>query len=121
LLESPTGDYLLSPAYDLVNTRMHVNDSEFALDRGLFADKFQSEQSKWTGHPTKYDFIEFAKRIGIRNSRINKLLAPFLEKQPLMENLVAHSFLSASNKRGYLYMYNTRRKLLNTTSKKQNY
>ena len=113
LLESPTGDYLLSPAYDLVNTRMHVNDSEFALDRGLFADKFQSEQSKWVGHPTKADFIEFAKRIGIRNSRIDKLLNPFLANQPFMELLVTRSFLSPSNKRGYLYMYNTKRNFLN--------
>jgi len=42
LLESTKGDYLLSPAYDLVNTRLHVDDTDFALDKGLFADDFKS-------------------------------------------------------------------------------
>ena len=36
LLESSNGDYLLSPAYNLVNTRLHVDDKEFALNKGLF-------------------------------------------------------------------------------------
>jgi serine/threonine-protein kinase HipA len=29
------GDHRLSPAYDLLNTRIHVNDEDFALDEGL--------------------------------------------------------------------------------------
>ena len=41
LLESSKGDYLLSPAYDLVNTRLHVNDTFFGLDKGLFEDDFK--------------------------------------------------------------------------------
>ena len=36
LLESSNGDYLLSPVYNLVNTRLHVDDKEFALNKGLF-------------------------------------------------------------------------------------
>jgi serine/threonine-protein kinase HipA len=31
LLETPQGDHMLSPAYDLVNTRLHVKDPELAL------------------------------------------------------------------------------------------
>lgn len=46
LLESETGDYLLSPAYDLINTRLHVDDTDFALDKGLFEDNYQSETFK---------------------------------------------------------------------------
>ena len=33
LLETPVGDYVLSPAYDLLNTRIHVDDSDLALDK----------------------------------------------------------------------------------------
>jgi len=109
LLESTKGDYLLSPAYDLVNTKLHVDDTDFALDKGLFADGFKSEQYKKNGHPSKSDFIEFAKRIGLTESRVEKLLSPFIEKQPFMETLVNHSFLSDANKRGYLLLYNTKR------------
>jgi serine/threonine-protein kinase HipA len=112
LLESTKGDYLLSPAYDLVNTKLHVDDSDFALGKGLFADGFKSEQYKKIGHPSRSDFTEFAKRIGVTESRVDKLLYPFLEKQPFMETLVNRSFLSDANKRGYLQMYNTKRNYL---------
>ncbi|WP_245760457.1 HipA domain-containing protein [Salegentibacter flavus] len=35
ILETPMGDHWLSPAYDLLNTRIHVDDSDFALEEGL--------------------------------------------------------------------------------------
>ena len=112
LLESSKGDYFLSPAYDLVNTRLHVDDTDFALEKGLFADDFKSEQYKKFGHPSKSDFSEFAKRIGVIESRFAKLVDPFLERQPFVENLINHSFLSDANKRAYLLMYNTKRNYL---------
>lgn len=112
LLESPSGDYLLSPAYDLLNTRLHVDDTDFALNKGLFADDYKSEQYKKSGHPSSSDFTVFAKRIGVAENRIGKLLSPFLEKQTFVETLVSHSFLSEVSKRGYLLMYNTKRNYL---------
>ncbi len=113
LLESPNGDYLLSPAYDLINTRIHVDDTDFALDNGLFKLSFKSDAYKKSNHANKADFIELAKRMGIMESRIEKLLAPFLEKQSLVEELVSHSFLDEKTKRAYLLHYNTRRNFLN--------
>jgi serine/threonine-protein kinase HipA len=113
LLESSKGDYLLSPAYDLLNTKMHVDDSAFALDKGLFANDFQSEQYKKSRYPNKIDFTEFAKRIGVSESRIEKLIQPYLEKQSLVETLISRSFLPNPDKRGYLMMYQTRRNFLN--------
>ncbi len=112
VLESETGDYFLSPAYDLINTRLHVDDTDFALDRGLFADSFASETFKNTFHAGKEDFAEFAKRIGVNNDRIEKLLEPFLLKQDNVEMLVNRSFLSTPNKRGYLMEYGSRRNRL---------
>lgn len=109
LLESTAGDYFLSPAYDLINTRLHVDDTDFALSNGLFADGFKSEQFKKSGHPSKTDFREFARRIGVSAGRVEKLLNPFLEKQPFMETLVSRSFLTNANKRGYILMYSTKR------------
>ncbi|MCB0521896.1 MAG: HipA domain-containing protein [Lewinellaceae bacterium] len=115
LLESSQGDYLLSPAYDLINTKLHVDDTDFALDKGLFADGFKSGPYKRSGHPAKSDFMEFAKRIGVTESRVEKLLGPFLVKQPFMEILVSRSFLTEPNKRGYLLMYNAKRSLLSVS------
>ncbi len=112
LLESETGDYFLSPAYDLINTRLHVDDTDFALERGLFADSFASETFKKTFHSGKEDFAEFSKRIGVNNDRVEKLLEPFLLKQDKVEMLVNRSFLSTPNKRGYLMEYGSRRNRL---------
>ncbi len=112
LLESSKGDYLLSPAYDLINTRLHVDDTDFALEKGLFTDNYKSEQQKKTGHPSKRDFIEFAKRIGVLEGRIEKLLYPFITRQPLVETFIHRSFLNNKSKRGYLLLYNTKRNFL---------
>jgi serine/threonine-protein kinase HipA len=112
LLESSRGDYLLSPAYDLINTLLHVDDTDFALTKGLFADDYKSEAHQKNRHAGKTDFMEFAKRTGIVKGRVEKLLLPFLTKQPLVETLVNRSFLSEANKRGYFLMYQTRLNLL---------
>jgi serine/threonine-protein kinase HipA len=108
LLESKAGDHLLSPAYDLINTRIHVDDSDFALDNGLFADGFRLDAQKKRGHAAFADFEEFGKRIGINESRITKISAAFLEKQPLVETLTQNSFLNPKCKRAYLLHYNTK-------------
>jgi serine/threonine-protein kinase HipA len=113
LLETSRGDYLLSPAYDLLNTKLHVDDTDFALKKGLFVDDFKSEQSKKKGHPAKSDFLELAHRIGVIKSRAEKILIPFLETQSQVEVLVNRSFLSEASKRGYLLMYSTKKNYLN--------
>jgi len=112
LLESLAGDYLLSPAYDLVNTRIHVEDTDFALSKKLFVDTFQSPAWKKNGHASAADFLELARRIGIADQRAEKLMAPFLARQPLVEALIGRSFLNAETKKTYLLHYNTKRNLL---------
>jgi serine/threonine-protein kinase HipA len=113
ILETTQGDYVLSPSYDLVNTRMHVKDTTFAFANGLFSDDFKSTAYKKNNYPGAADFIEFAKRIGIEETRAEKLLLPFMLRQDFQEELVYRSFLNDDNKRGYQLMYNTRRNYLN--------
>jgi len=114
VLETQSGDYFLSPAYDLVNTRIHVDDSDFALDGGLFKDDFESGEKKKNNGVGLADFLEFAKRLEIKDNRINKLIEPFLVKQPFVESLINKSFLNDPTKRAYLLHYQTRRNQLNT-------
>jgi len=66
VLESLSSYYILSPAYNLVNTRIHVDDSDFALDGGLFEDDFESEEMKKNGHVDLEDFHEFAKILDMK-------------------------------------------------------
>jgi serine/threonine-protein kinase HipA len=113
LLETVNGDYFLSPAYDLINTWIHVDDTDFALEDGLFIDNFKSETCGKYGHPGKADFMEFGKRIGIMEKRMDKLIAPFLNKQPKVYELTDHSYLDDATKRVYKLHYETRKNSLN--------
>lgn len=112
LIETQRGDYKLSPAYDLINTRLHVDDTDFALDRGLFKDKFRSKRQEISSHAHQEDFVELGKRLGMNEVRINFLLTPFLSKQPLAETLISHSFLTDANKRAYLQMISMKQNFL---------
>jgi len=116
LLETLNGDYVLSPAYDLMDTRIHVEEEGFfALSDELF------KEWQWSNcriintlhHPCKEDFIVFGKKIGIKETRVNKLLAPFLKKQTNVESLVKKSFLDEETKIQYMSHYNERLEMLN--------
>lgn len=113
LLETPEGDYMLSPAYDLLNTRIHVDDSDFALSKGLFEDGYESEEMKKYHHPGLVDFQELAKRFDINKKRRDKILNHYLQTQKTVETLTNHSFLNDKTKRAYFLHYQTRRNMLN--------
>jgi len=105
LLETPNGDHTLSPSYDLINTRIHVNDRDFALDEGLFIDGFESNEVRTNGRVGLHDFQEFGRRLGVGGQRMEKLLKPFLTKQALVESLIQRSFLNPETKDFYLKEY----------------
>lgn len=116
LLETINGDYVLSPVYDLLDTRIHVNEeSPFALDNDLF------KEWNWSNcriqnpdhYPCKEDFIEFGKRIGINEKRVIKILAPFLKEQPEVEILIRRSFLDEETMMLYRSHYKERLGMLN--------
>ena len=116
LLETINGDYLLSPAYDLLNTRIHVSEEHpFALDDDLFKEWNWSDCSiQHPDHcPCKEDFIEFGKAIKISERRVIKLLTPFLEEQPGVMRLIDRSFLDQETKSLYRQHYQERLEIIN--------
>jgi serine/threonine-protein kinase HipA len=112
LLETESGDYTMSPAYDLVNTCIHVDDTDFALNNKLFKDNFKSAHWKKTGQATSIDFIEFGKRIGVQEKRVTALMAPFLEVHQSVVALIDRSFLDEATKKTYVRHYQTKRNTL---------
>lgn len=62
VLETESGDFRLSPAYDLINTKLHVDDRIFALDKGLLKDN--AAESMPYGMTNSTTFREFGKRLG---------------------------------------------------------
>lgn len=112
IIENEQGDFVLSPAYDLINTRLHVDDSDFALHKGLFSDGFVPEGYHKYDRVSQVHFRTFGKRLGITENRVEKLVQPFLIRQDRVETLIHNSFLDPANKRAYLHLYQTKRNYL---------
>ena len=98
------GDYLLTPFYDLLNTSLHVpGETDTALE--LFKDGFQTEEYKAGSKYTRQDFVEFAGRIGISDTRSSKILNEMTGKLEMIEDLIIRSFLNDEMKAIYLKSY----------------
>ena len=95
-------DYRLSPAYDLINTSLHVVGGDFGLDGGLSGRMLRSDVYDKTGHPCREDFEHFGELIGLRSKRIEKILDRYMRLPELTETLVSRSFLPEKYKRMYL-------------------
>jgi serine/threonine-protein kinase HipA len=108
LQQTPGGDYILSPAYDLLNSSLHVVDGDFALEGGLFKEEYYSEIYGRKGHPCRDDFSTFGKLINVPEIQINKILNQFLASQPLVYSLTERSFLDGELKRMYIRSYEER-------------
>ncbi len=105
ILETDLGDQRLAPAYDLLDTRLHISDTPLALRLLRGQDG--------TGDPRLQDWFEFGRRLGIAEKRIEKLFQPFQKKQEGVYQLLERSFLDRSAKNGFEIHYNTRINLLN--------
>jgi serine/threonine-protein kinase HipA len=101
LLETPMGDFRLSPAYDLLNSRIHIEDRDFALDEGLLPPGLG--QGKIV-----QQFAVLAAQAGIPEKLYQDSLAMMLGQSVLVEKLVAASFLKDSTRRNYWQSYQGR-------------
>ncbi len=102
LLETADGDMMLSPSYDLMNTKIHLADSLLALN--LFAEFEQT--SLPLGEKYIYnsdDFIEFGRRISIKDTIIDKTIDYFNSNESKILAMVDKSFLSDEAKTMYKF------------------
>jgi len=73
LVPTPLGDFVLSPAYDLVNTSLHLpTESPLALE--LFADDFETESFRRNGFYSRADFVELARRFRMKPERATRIV-----------------------------------------------
>jgi serine/threonine-protein kinase HipA len=99
LLETSFGDSILSPAYDLLCTSLHLpHESRTALD--FFTD-FTTPSFEVNGFAKHSDLAELARRFGIREDRAASLLRPFSTHQPKLDLLLERCLLSTEAKARY--------------------
>jgi serine/threonine-protein kinase HipA len=101
LLESADGDMLLSPSYDLMNTKLHINDPKIAMN--LFKEMERTKQNLLTAtYDYKIgDFVELGKRIGIRERILLSIEKEFRAAKADMLMFIDKSFLSDAGKLKY--------------------
>ena len=110
LINRGDGEYHLSPAYDLINTSLHLYEPRiFALDKGLFHEGMHLTDTRTV---TRVDFEEFGRRIGLATRLVKRELDNFATEQPLAKELINRSFLSDKLKKYYWQSYNYRRTTL---------
>ena len=105
IIETPQGDFKLSPAYDLLNSRIHIEDKDFALDEGLIPARMGQ------GNVAK-QFRLLADYAGIPEKQKNAIMALMVSKTEQVTNLIAASFLKDRIKRSYLQGYQLKLKKL---------
>ncbi|MFU8859126.1 MAG: type II toxin-antitoxin system HipA family toxin [Cyclonatronaceae bacterium] len=113
VIETEQGDYILSPAYDLINTSLHVDDTALAMKDGLFKDDYSTESFEANGFYAYDDFYEFGLKIGLVKSRIKKILNTFRSESNEIEGLTKRSFLNEGMKKAYMDSYQNRLKAMN--------
>lgn len=110
LINRGDGEYRLAPAYDLINTSLHLSLPRiFALDKGLFKEGMRLSDTRMVG---RKDFEEFGRRIGLSERLVKRELDVFAAEHSLAKKLIDHSFLSEPLKRNYWLSYNYRRTTL---------
>ena len=103
VLQTSRGDYRLAPAYDLINTLLHIPDGHiFALDKGLYPG--WNRESGVSGS----DFQVFGEIIGLEKTIVRSEIDRFCADYSETERLIDNSFLSDKLKEDYRKIFHTR-------------
>ncbi len=105
LIETSMGDFKLSPAYDLLNSRIHIDDKDFALEEGLLPKNLA--QGKVISQ-----FRILSEKAGINEKVYKEILNVMLNQTGLVEKLTFSSFLDEKTQRNYFQTYQSRLKKL---------
>lgn len=101
LIETSFGDFKLSPAYDLLNSRIHIDDRDFALSDGLLPPKH-------TKGNIRAQFMTLGQMAEIPQQQIDKTLKDLTVHKNEVRGMIKRSFLSDRFKRNYEQAYLTR-------------
>ena len=102
----------LTPAYDLLNTRLHL-PSESAMALSLFKDDYQTKSFKQNGFYARDDFVEFGRKLSIPEKRVCRILDSVTKESTAVGELIGRSFLEKDQARHYCDLLADRVRALN--------
>lgn len=112
LYESVSGDYILTPAYDLLNTAIHFPNEPTATGLDFFSDGHFTARYEELGFYSSTDFHELAAFYGVPRDEVKDLLSTFRRKQQRVESAIEDSYLSEEAKNLYLAKFRDRLKAI---------
>lgn len=111
LYESEQGDMVLTPAYDLVATSVHIpTETPLALD--LFADGHFTKSFECLGFYASSDFIELGRLFGLDEPHVRREIDRFVSSAPAVGHEIEGSFLSPAARADYASAFENRLKAL---------
>lgn len=101
LLESSDGDMILSPSYDLMNTKLHINDPQIAMNLFKELERTKERLLLTTYNYSIMDFYDLGRRFNVRENIIEKIVEEFAGSIEDMIKFIDRSFLSDPGKQKY--------------------
>lgn len=109
LMSADGSDYRLTPAYDLLNTQLHLtNPHIFALSKNLYPGMILDDTHSVTGA----SFEEFGRQLGLPIKLVLKELESFCIEKPQVKEMLEASGMPENLIRSYYRGYDYRRKTL---------
>lgn len=109
LMSADGKDYRLTPAYDLLNTHLHLtNPHIFALSKNLYPGMIINDTHSVTGE----SFLEFGRQLGLPEKLIEKELDSFRTEKPQVKEMLSTCGLPEKLTKWYSQGYDYRRETL---------
>ena len=89
LFRSKQGDYILTPAYDLLNTSVHFPNEPSATGLEFFADGHYSAAFERLGFYSSADFVELGAAFGVPEGEVREWIAGYAARREAVERLLA--------------------------------
>lgn len=106
LMSADGRDYRLTPAYDLLNTQLHLtNPHIFALSKNLYPGMVLDDTHSVTGT----SFVEFGRHLGLPEKLVEKELDGFRMEKPLVKEMLNSCGLPEQLAKCYFSGYDYRR------------
>ena len=109
VFESELGDYVMTPAYDLLNTMLHYPGDITFMALSMFRDQdFMTPEFEALGYYSMPDFMALGRAYGVDEKAVVGIVGEYRDRLPQVEDMVDHSLLSEYAKAEYLRVFRDR-------------
>ena len=112
LYRSEQGDYVLTPAYDLLNTAVHFPNEPTATGLDFFADGHFTPSYETLGFYSSADFIELGAAFGVFEEDVRGMISLFHAHRDEVAQMIETSRLSDEARSRYIFRFHDRLKAI---------